>query len=65
MDMTKDELYQLKIQLDLGPYEKRLGRLQQSGREYRAWCPWHKKPGGPQKPVACDLPGQGWRRLVL
>ena len=43
MDMTKDELYQLKIQLDLGPYEKRSGRLQQSGREYRAWCPWHEK----------------------
>jgi hypothetical protein len=42
-NMTQEEKDQLKAQLGLGPYEKRLGRLQQSGREYRAWCPWHEK----------------------
>lgn len=59
MDMTKEELQQLKAQLGLGPYEKRLGKLQQVGREYRAWCPWHEKnPAGHKSPSLAIYPAK-------
>jgi len=49
--MAPEEIQQLKVQLDTKPYEKRLGKLSQSGNEYRAWCPWHEKnPAGHKSP---------------
>lgn len=58
-NLTQEEKDQLKAQLGLGPYEKRLGRLTQSSNEYRAWCPWHEKnPAGHKSPSLAIFPSK-------
>ncbi|MGC2701756.1 MAG: AAA family ATPase [Candidatus Acidiferrales bacterium] len=58
-NMTKEEKDQLKAQLGIGPYEKRLGKLTPCGREYRAWCPWHEKnTAGHKNPSLAIFPSK-------
>lgn len=58
-NMTQEEKDQLKAQLGLGPYDKRLGKLVPSGNEFRAWCPWHEKnPTGHKNPSLSIYPSK-------
>jgi hypothetical protein len=43
--MTKDEIREVKKIAGIAPFESRLKDLQDLGKEYRAYCPWHEKPG--------------------